>query len=157
MNLYHGASILLILLFAFTFNSGCQSDREERSADYIVEGEGIAVEGSWARPAGEGRMSGGYFIITNFEDVPDTLTGISSNIARYTEIHESYENESGMMGMREIPELVIPAQSTVTFEPGGLHIMFIQLTEAISDGQEIELTLHFSNKGDLLLLMPVRS
>jgi len=156
MKLYPVTSIL-ILFIAFTFNTGCQSGGEEASGDFIVEGEGIAVEGSWARPAGEGRMSGGYFIITNFEDVPDTLTGISSDIARYTEIHESYESENGMMGMREIPELVIPAQSTVTFEPGGLHIMFIQLNESISEGQEIELTLHFSNKGDLLLLMPVRS
>lgn len=156
MKTYSGASILIVIL-AFLFHSGCQSEQGERSASTTVEGEGIAVEGSWARPAGEGRMSAGYFLISNFDDVPDTLNGISSNIARYTEIHESFENENGMMGMREIPELVIPAQSTITFEPGGLHIMFIQLTESLSDGQEIELTLHFSRKGDLLLLMPVRS
>lgn len=156
MKTYPGASILIMLL-AFMFHSGCQSEQDERSANTTVEGEGIAVEGSWARPAGEGRMSAGYFLISNFDDVPDTLTGISSNIARYTEIHESFESESGMMGMREISELVIPAQSTIAFEPGGLHIMFIQLTESLSDGQEIELTLHFSGKGDLLLLMPVRS
>lgn len=151
------ATALLILLLASRILSGCQTDRDEMRAAQIVEGERIAVEDPWARPGSEGRMSAGYLLITNFEDEPDTLTGISSNIARYTEIHESLENESDMVGMQEVEDLVIPAQSTVSFEPGGIHIMFIQLNESLTDGEEIELILHFSNTGDLLVSMPVRS
>lgn len=133
----------------------CQiNEREQQEA--FVDGEGISIEGAWARPAAAGRMSAGYFLITNFEQVNDTLTGVSSGAAELTEIHESYEQEGGMMGMREVPELEIPAGSTVSFEPGGLHIMFIQLTESLEEDDEVEITFHFANQDDLTVSLPVR-
>ncbi len=145
-----------ILLFLAVILVGCGAGDESEEQPAAIDGEGISVEGSWVRPARAGRMSAGYFLITNFEDVDDTLTGISSGAAELTEIHESYEREEGMMGMREVPELTIPAQSTVTFEPGGLHIMFIQVSQSIEEGDQVEVTLHFANYGDLAVELPVR-
>lgn len=145
-----------ILLFLAVILTGCGAGDESEQQPAAIEGEGISVEGSWVRPAQEGRMSAGYFLITNFEGIDDTLTGISSGAAELTEIHESYEREEGMMGMREVPELTIPAQSTVSFEPGGLHIMFIQVTQSIEEGDQVEVTLHFANYGDLAVELPVR-
>lgn len=136
--------------------AGCQGEEGTADDSMQVMGEGIAIENAWARPGSEGRMSAGYFTIINYENDPDTLTGVSSGAAQLTEIHESYELEGGMMGMREVSELIIPAQSSVNFEPGGLHIMFIQLTEPLVAGEVLELTLAFSNSGEKTISAEIR-
>jgi periplasmic copper chaperone A len=76
--------------------------------------------------------------------------------AQNVEVHESYEHEDGMIGMREVRDLEIPAQSTVRFEQGGLHIMLIQLTRQLRDGDIFELTLSFENHGDVSFDILVR-
>jgi periplasmic copper chaperone A len=149
-------ALLSILLTTLVF-AGCQSDNQDNSRSGLIDGEGIAVEGQWARPGNEGRMSAGYFLISNFEEEPDTLIGVSSNVAQLTEIHESYEQEEGMMGMRERPVVVIPPKSTIRFEPGGLHVMFIQLTKPLIEEETFDLTLHFAKQGDIVVSMQVRS
>ncbi len=148
---------LLITLVLITLLSGCEPGEETGDRSSSVDGNGISIEGAWARPGSMGRMSAGYFLVTNFEDEPDTLKGVYSNVAQLTEIHESYEQEEGMVGMREVSEVVIQPNSTVSFEPGGLHVMFIQLTEALAENEDFELTLHFSNAGDVVLEIPVRN
>jgi copper(I)-binding protein len=153
----HSSILLLITLILFFLSGGCDPGEETADRSATFDGDGISIDGAWARPGSMGRMSAGYFLITNFEDEPDTLTGVSSNIAQLTEIHESYEQQEGMVGMREVPEVVIQPNSTISFEPGGLHIMFIQLTEALSEDEEFELTLHFSGAGDVELKIPVRN
>lgn len=151
------SALFLVLCLISTIFTGCQSERDRNEISGFIDGNGIAIEGQWARPAQEGRMSAGYLLITNFEDNPDTLKGVSSGIAQLTEIHESYEREEGMIGMRERTEVIIPPKSTIRFEPGGLHIMFIQLTEALVTDEDFELTLHFANQGDVIVSMQVRS
>jgi periplasmic copper chaperone A len=141
--------ILLIL-------ASCNTENDASDTVEMMTGEGIDFQNAWARPGSEGRMSAGYFRLINHESEPDTLTGVSSGVANLTEIHESYEMEGGMMGMREVPELVIPPQSTVNFEPGGLHIMFIQLTEPLIADEEIELTLTFTRSGEKTISVEVR-
>jgi periplasmic copper chaperone A len=146
-------TLLVTILLTFT---GCQSDEDSSDNNLQIDGEGIVIENAWARPGNEGRMSAGYFTIVNYETEADTLIGVSSDLAQFTEIHESYEQEGGMMGMREVSELVIPAQSTVNFEPGGLHIMFIQLTQPFIADESLLLTLHFSNSGERVIPLTVR-
>ncbi len=147
---------LYLLVFCALIISSCtgQSDRTDESA--LITGEGIHIEGTWARPATEGRMSATYFLITNFEDEPDTLIGVQSDVAQLVEIHESYQMEGDMMGMREVPQLEIPAQSTVRLQQGGLHVMLIQLTRTLSDGDTFELTLNFANSEDITIEIPAR-
>ncbi len=122
----------------------------------FADKSGINVEGAWARPASEGRISAAYFLISNFENEPDVLLSVQSDVARNVEVHESYEREEGMIGMREVPDLEIPAQSTVRFEQGGLHIMLIQLTRQLQDGDTFDLTLTFENHGDITVTVPAR-
>jgi periplasmic copper chaperone A len=145
-------ALLLSVLFLI---AGCEAEQPRTDAE-MIDGEGIHIEGTWARPASEGRMSAAYFLITNFEDEPDTLLSVQSDVARLVEIHESYEREEGMMGMREITELEIPARATVRLEQGGLHIMLIQVTRTLADGDTFELTLNFTGHGEKTIEIPVR-
>ena len=146
----------LLLLVVPVLIAGCQQEGESSMETDLADESGIHVEGAWARPASEGRISAAYFLISNFENEPDVLLSVQSDVARNVEVHESYEREEGMIGMREVPDLEIPAQSTVRFEQGGLHIMLIQLTRQLQDGDTFDLTLTFENYGDVVVNVPAR-
>ena len=118
--------------------------------------EGIHVEDPWARPGVEGRMSAAYFLVTNYGEEADTLLRAYSDVARQVEVHESYETDDGMMGMREVSQFPIPAGETVPFRQGGLHVMLIQLVRPLNVGDEIVLTLEFEHAGEITLDVPVR-
>lgn len=62
----------------------------------------------------------------------------------------------GMMTMQEVDELVIPAGETVVLEPGGYHIMLMDLAEPLKTGDTFEVTLTFSNGGDMVVEVEVR-
>jgi periplasmic copper chaperone A len=149
-------ALLLLITLSTGLIIGCGGESEPQSDSAEISGEGIHIEGAWARPASEGRMSAAYFLITNFENENDTLISVQSDVAQLVEIHESYELEEGMMGMREVPELEIPAQSTVRLQQGGLHIMLIQVTQTLADGDTFELTLNFARTGEQTVEIPVR-
>lgn len=146
-------SFLLFSSFAFLFFA-CQP--EEQSSEQLV-GEGIHIEGPWARPGSEGRNSAAYFLITNFEEEADTLLSIQSDVAQLVEVHESYQQDNHMVGMREAGTVEIPANTTVKFEQGGLHVMLMQLTQNLSDGDTFELTLNFVKNGNISLDIPVKN
>lgn len=145
-------SFLLFLLIGVLIFA-CQS--EKPSSEQIV-GEGIQVEGPWARPGSEGRMSAAYFLITNFDQKSDTLLSVQSDVAQIVEVHESYQQDGDMVGMREAGQVEIMANSTVKFEQGGLHVMLMQLTRSLSDGDSFEITLNFANHDNITLDIPVR-
>lgn len=132
----------------------CSGESDKNSSELM--GEGVQIEGAWARPASEGRISATYFLITNFEDVSDTLLSVTSDVAQLVEVHESYQQEGDMMGMREVSNLELPAQSTIRFEQGRLHIMLIQLTRTLGDGDSFVLTFNFANSGEQTIEVPVR-
>lgn len=151
-SLFFGTLIIYILLI-FT---ACQQGSDNEASTSLMEGEGIEVVDPWARPGVEGRMSAAYFLISNFKDEDDVLTSVETDAAQTAEVHESYEREEGMMSMREVPNLDLPAKSTVRFEQGGLHVMLMQLTRQLSDGDTFELTLRFENNEPVTVEVPVR-
>ena len=116
----------------------------------------MEVSDAWARPGAEGRMSAAYFLVSNSNGEDDVLLSVETNVAQTAEVHESYEREDGMMGMREIPKLDLPAQSTVRFEQGGLHVMLIDLTRRLSEGDTFKLKLVFENGDSATIDVPVR-
>ena len=95
-------------------------------------------------------------MISNFNAEDDKLVSVETEVAGAAEVHESYEREEGMMGMREVPELELPAQSTVLFEQGGLHVMLMDLTQQLSDGDTFQMTLAFEKGDSVTVDVPVR-
>lgn len=63
---------------------------------------------------------------------------------------ESSEMPEAMMGMRELEDgLELPAGEEVSLEPGGYHIMLLELQEPIVEGDTIPVTLMFENAGEV--------
>lgn len=113
------------------------------------------VNAEWVRPAQEGGNSAAYFSYTNNLDVEDTLRAVSSDIAGMAEVHESYETEDGLMGMREQSEVIVKSGETIEFEQGGLHVMLMQLNKQIQEGDSISIHLELAKAGRVEKELPV--
>lgn len=88
--------------------------------------------------------SAGYFHIMNHSQKDIELVNVTSDIADRTEIHE-HTMKNGIMKMRKVKRLNIPAKSTISFKPGGYHIMFLSVKEPIKEKQQLEFRLEFSD------------
>lgn len=112
---------------------------------------------SWARPAQQGGTTAAYFTVQNDSEEADTLLSVHSAIAELAQIHESYETEDGLMGMREVPMLIFQPEERVEFKRGGYHVMLINLKENLESGDTLRLQLNWSNRGDALIMIPVKT
>lgn len=104
----------------------------------------IAIKDAWARPTKAGMMSAAYFTMHNVGSVPDSLVQVSSSASKDVQIHLSYMND-GIMVMEEQPFVAIQASEQIPFQPGGYHIMIIQPTNDMEEGDSISLSLYFKS------------
>lgn len=104
----------------------------------------IKVGHPWARATAPGAAVGaGYMKITNSGDAPVQLVGATTPAAARVEVH-TMSMDGGVMRMRPVPALTIPAQSTVELKAGGLHLMLIGLKKPLVVEDLVPLTLTFS-------------
>jgi copper(I)-binding protein len=77
----------------------------------------------------------------------DRLVSVSSPVAGATSIHRSGTDDQGRSTMRPVDGVAIPARSTVTFEPGGLHVMLSDIREDLAVGDQVPLVITFEHAG----------
>lgn len=116
----------------------------------------IEISDGWVRPGSAGAMTAAFFTIYNGTEQNDSLLSVSSSVTENTEIHESYQMEEGMMGMRPIGLIPVPSGDKVELKPGGLHIMIIRPFMDVNAGDSVDFVLTFSEYGDLQVTFPVR-
>ena len=84
-------------------------------------------------------------VVHNGTDTADSLIGVGSPIAASTSIHRSQTDSQGRSTMAPVTKLALPARSSVTFEPNGLHVMLTGITKDIQVGDTVPLTLTFEH------------
>jgi len=100
----------------------------------------------WAR-ATPGRADTGAAYVTIESAKADRLTGASTPVASKAELHE-VTMQDGIMKMRSMPAIELPAGRTVVLKPGSIHIMLIGLKQPLQAGESFPLTLEFEKAGD---------
>lgn len=119
-------------------------------------GTAATISGAWVRPPqGMERPAAGYLVITG-GTVADALIGASSPVAGSVQIHETSTDASGMTGMHPVARVEIPAGATVTFQPGGYHLMFMELSGTIEVGKTVQIDLTFEKAGKITVQAEVR-
>jgi len=104
----------------------------------------VAVTDAWIRGTVPGQKATGAFMqLTSLSDM--ALVGAASPAAKVVEIHQMRQ-EGGMMKMNAVDRVALPANKTVELKPGGYHIMMMDLTQPLRDGESIPLTLTFEDK-----------
>ncbi|MEO1694419.1 MAG: copper chaperone PCu(A)C [Pseudomonadota bacterium] len=119
----------------------------DAAADESAAGP-LKIEHSWARPSlGANKITAGYMTITNTGKTDDTLIAAKTPVATTVELH-THTNDNGVMRMRKLDGgIPLPAGTTVTLEPGGLHLMLIGLTTRVTTGSRVPVQLTFAKAG----------
>jgi len=120
------------------------------SACGSTAGEDIEIHNPWTRPAAQGENAAVYFQIHNHSQVADELVGALSDAADVVEIHES-RMEGDVMQMNRVPSLPLVSGEEVNFEPGGFHIMLVNINKEFVLGEHIGVILHFAKHDDIVV------
>ena len=102
------------------------------------------VQAAWSRPAAQGTTGAGFMILANPGPKPDALVSVASPLAREVQVHQSMVHD-GVAMMMAAPQVPIPAGGSITFAPGGYHLMFLNLTKAVNVGDSLPATLTFAS------------
>ncbi|MEV8271990.1 copper chaperone PCu(A)C [Microbacterium sp. NPDC077184] len=147
-------ALLTVSLFAL---AGCATTPAESPAETsLPAAEAVSISDAWVKSAETG-MSAAFGELTNDSDADITVVSVSSPASSMLELHETVENESGQMVMREIEGgFVIPADGSLLLSPGGDHIMLMDLTDPLTAGAETTFTLTFSDDSTLEFAAPVK-
>jgi copper(I)-binding protein len=99
----------------------------------------VEVKDAWIRGTVTGQQATGAFLeITSKSGA--TLVGAASPVAAVSEIHEM-KMDGGIMKMRAVSRLELPAGKPVQLAPGGYHVMLMKLKQPLTKGDSIPLTL----------------
>ncbi len=96
-----------------------------------------------------------FMVLHNQGDSDLALVDAQSPAAEITELHNHIDVD-GVMQMRQVPEIRVPAGGSAKLAPGGLHLMLIDLVAPLHEGDEVEITLVLDSGERMTLAVPVR-
>lgn len=144
------------LLIAFTLASiAPASSAEPAPAPAPSVAPSVIVSDPYVRlmPPASTRTAA-FLVLENPGPKERKLIRATTDAAKVVELH-THVHEDGVMKMRPIPFIAVPAGGKTTLKPGGLHIMLIDLTRPLVEGHLIELTLTFDDGSVLAVSAPV--
>lgn len=104
----------------------------------------VSVKDAWVRGTTPAQKATGAFMeLTSSEAA--VLLSAGSPAAGVVEIH-TMKMEDGVMKMRAIPKLDLPAGKGVKLQPGGNHVMLMELKQQMKKGDVVPITLKIEGK-----------
>jgi len=115
----------------------------------------VSVADAYVRAVPPGQPNSASFMtLTNGSANPVVLKGAESPAAKVVELH-THTMSDGMMRMRQVEKIDLPAGETVKLQPGGLHVMMIGLKDKLVPGEAIDMSLVFDDGSKLPIKVPV--
>ncbi len=106
--------------------------------------QNVEVQSAWIRTSVQGQKATGAFMTLTAKD-GSRLVSAASPVAGVVEVHEM-KMEGDIMRMRALPNgLDLPAGKAVALQPGGYHIMLMDLKAALPKGSTVPMTLSFKD------------
>ncbi|NYD67783.1 copper chaperone PCu(A)C [Agromyces atrinae] len=135
--------------------AGCSSP-EPASVSTTTAAEAVTIDDAWVKTAESG-MSAAFGEIENTGDADITVVSATSAASPMLELHETVENESGEMVMREkTGGFTIAAGEILELTPGGNHIMLMGLEAPVVAGDEVAFTLTFDDGSTFEFTAPAK-
>ena len=108
-------------------------------------GDIVGIMNAWVRETDAvAKAAAGYMTLVNAAPDEVTLVSIESDVFEKIEMHEMAMTD-GLMTMRQVTDLVIPANGRARFEPGGWHLMLKEPSHRLTAGEVVEMTLVFKS------------
>lgn len=124
---------------------------------FASQADDITVSAPFAREVPPGApASASFMTLENHSNNSIKVVSADSGVAKVVELH-THTNDNGVMRMRKIPFIEVPASGKTELKPGGLHIMLIGPHKPLKMGQEVTVKLNFEDGSSKTVSMPVKS
>jgi periplasmic copper chaperone A len=117
---------------------------------------GVVVRDAWIRALPAHLPAAGYFTLKNAGPKEAVLTSASTKACGMLMLHKS-TNSGGMGSMEDVGSVSVPAGGTISFSPGGYHLMCMDPSPAIAPGGSVQVTLHFADGSQTSASFAVRN
>jgi copper(I)-binding protein len=108
----------------------------------------LTIGDAWFRALPANLPSGGYFTLHNGGAAAVSLAGASSPACGMLMLHKT-DDMNGMSSMSDVARIPVAAGGTLTFAPGGYHLMCMSPTAAMKPGAKVAVTLEFAGGAKL--------
>ena len=152
----HALLPALALLLAVGL-AGCGDDTDAAgaaspTADLVVGDPWVRATAGTADPS----MTAAFMTIDNHTDADITLETVTSPVSDRVELHETAMVDGAMVMQAVDGGITITAGRGKLLEPGGYHVMLMDMQRELAPGEEVELTLSFSDGSSQTLTVPVK-
>ena len=118
----------------------------------------VKIDEPWARATVPGQKATGVFMKLTASQASQ-LVGVSSPVAGVADVHEM-KMDGNVMKMSAVPAIDLPAGKSVSLQPGGYHVMLMDLKAPLAKDSSVTLTLKFKDSKGVLsqqeLKLPVK-
>lgn len=147
-------------LFVFVLLlSGCAADDAPAAPEAeppTASTNFFGVTDAYTRAAPAGGVSAVFLQIENTTAAPDTLVAVRTDASDDVQIHETVTTDDGLREMQETDVIPVPAGTTVALEPGGLHVMLLDLSRDLTEGDTLLVEFDFADRGTLVARAPIQ-
>ncbi|GAA0618066.1 copper chaperone PCu(A)C [Kribbella sandramycini] len=140
--------------------SACGSAEKPVAQANQISTPGVLVADAWVRAtvgAKDTTMTAAFLSLTNPGSTDLKLTSATSPVAGLVELHEMAMKDGKMVMQQKAGGVTVPAGSHTHLSPGGDHIMLMKLKSPLKPGDELPLTLKFSDNTTHDLTVPVKA
>ena len=117
---------------------------------------GVMVHDAYVRATPPGQPNAAaYLVLRNDAQRDIRLVSVKADVAEVAEPH-SHAMDGGMMKMRRVEHIDVPAGGEIVLQPGGLHIMLMGLVKQLKPGEYVSLEFHFDNGQKQSMRVPVK-
>lgn len=156
-------ALAAVLAAALTGLTACGDDSDDDTRPAADSSAAVAAKVSVSEPWVRGTvgstdpsMSAAFMLLENPSEEDVTLQTASSDVAARTELHEMAMKDGDMVMQRTEGGIVIEAGKDMLLQPGGYHVMLMDLKQELVPGQELDITLEFSDGSDITVTFPIK-
>ena len=117
--------------------------------------QSVKVANPWVRAPAPGQKTAGAYVELTSE-ANATLVAAGSPLAERVELH-SMTLDGGVMRMRALSRIELPAGQTVKLAPGGSHVMLVGLKQPLKAGDKVPLVLSVQSSGTSLTTLKIEA
>jgi periplasmic copper chaperone A len=152
-------NVPLTVLFAAVLVSACDTATTPPAPlpPVAVAGDIAISEPRMRLPPPGSSQTAAYLTLTNNGNKADRLVGATSSQIGKIELHAHVKSADGLMGMRALNAIDVPAHTTIPLSPGGLHLMAKDVAAGLDIGDTVAITVTFASGKKAQFLMPVVS
>ena len=153
--LLHTAALGILL----SMTVACQADADKSAAAAPATNtaaDSVTVEAPFVRAIPPGQPNSASFMtLVNTSDSDHSVKSAASPVAATVELH-THTNNNGVMEMRQVPQIDVPAKGRTELKPGGLHVMLIGLQQELKVGETAAITLTFEDGSTTTVNAPIQ-